>query len=339
VSDYFLPVFYVVLQLLILIGVGFVMRRSGEWADGFFAGLSRLVVRVALPFYFIVRVGRTDLSQIRSMLLMPVSAAVVVGTGFVVSLVLFRFLPFRGSDRRAGIAMSTFGNSAYLPLAIAEIVPLSVPLVGERFGLEFPAILIAAYLFIQSPILWSAGRYIVTKSDADSSGIRIRDILSPPLVGILIGLAVALSGLGGLIDNPRLPVAPMFAALDRLASITLPLALINLGGLIGGLKVTRSDLRSLLGMTGAVALVRMILLPALFYAAYFGFLSRLGLAPAVLFVLFLETHTPPATNLSIMAGEAGVNEHHTAVTLLGNYVFYLVLMPIFLTTFLIVTSS
>jgi predicted permease len=338
VSDYFLPVFYVVLQLLIIIGIGFVVRRSGKWADSFFTGLSRLVVRVALPFYFIVRVSRTDLSQFRSMLLMPVSAVVVVGAGFVVSLILFRFLPFQGSDRRAGIAMSTFGNSGFLPLAIAEIVPLSVPLVGERFGLEFPAILVAAYLFIQSPILWSAGRYIVTKSDGDSSGIRIRDLLSPPLVGILIGLAVALSGLGKVIDNPSLPLSPMFAALDRLAAITLPLALLNLGGLIGGLKVTKADLKSLLGMAGAVALVRMILLPALFYSAYFGFLSRLSLAPAVLFVIFLETHTPPATNLSLMAGEAGVNEDHTAVTLLGNYVLYLVLMPIYLATFLFVTS-
>lgn len=123
VSDYFLPVFYVVLQLLIIIGIGVVVRRSGRWADNFFQGLSRLVVRVALPFYFIVRVSRTDLSQIRTMLLMPVSAVIVVGIGFVLSLILFAGLPFRGSDRRAGIAMATFGNSGYLPLAIAEIVP------------------------------------------------------------------------------------------------------------------------------------------------------------------------------------------------------------------------
>ena len=51
-------------------------------------------------------------------------------------------------------------------------------------------------------------------------------------------------------------------------------------------------------------------------------------------MLFLETHTPPATNLSLMAGEAGVNEHHTAVTLLGNYVLYLLLMLIFFPAYL-----
>ena len=116
------------------------------------------------------------------------------------------------------------------------------------------------------------------------------------------------------------------------------LLLLYLGGLIGGVKVTRDDLKSLLGMTGAVAFVRLILLPGLFYAAFFGVLRHLSLAPAVLFVLFLETHTPPATNLSLMAGEAGVNEHHTAVTLLGNYVLYLLLMPVYLAVFLFITS-
>ena len=337
-SNYFLPVFYVVLQLLIIIGIGFVVRKSGRWADNFFQGLSRLVVRVVLPFYFIVRVSQTDLSQIRVMLLMPVSAAIVVGTGLVLSLILFTILPFRGSDRRAGIAMATFGNSGYMPLAIAEIVPLSVPLVGERFGLEFPPILIAAYLFVQSPVLWSVGRHILTKSDTNRSGIRIRDLLSPPLVGILIGLAVALSGLGKVLDNPALPIAPVFAALERLAAITLPLALLNLGGLIGGLKVTRAELKPLIGMTGAVALVRLVLLPGLFYACFFGFLRHWSLAPAVIFVLFLETHTPPATNLSLMAGEAGVNEHHTAVTILGSYLLYLLLMPVYLAVFLFITK-
>ncbi len=90
-------------------------------------------------------------------------------------------------------------------------------------------------------------------------------------------------------------------------------------------------------MTGAVSLVRLVLLPCLFYASFFGVLRHLSLAPAVLFVLFLETHTPPATNLSLIAGEAGVNEHHAAVTLLGNYILYLLLMPIYLTVFLFIT--
>lgn len=333
-SGYFLPVFYSVLQLLIIMLIGFVVRKSGKWADNFFAGLSRLVVRVALPLYFIVRVSRTDLSQLRTMLIMPVSAVVVVGAGLLISLGLFTLLPFEGGDRRAGIAMSTFGNSGYMPLALAEIVPVTVPLLGERIGLEFPPVLIAAYLVLQSPILWSVGRSIMTRSDTDHGRIRLRELLSPPLIGILIGFILAFSGFNRLVDNPTLPFGSIFAAVDRLSAITLPLALLNLGGVIGGLEVTRDDWHLLIGVSGVVSLVRLVLMPALFYGSFFLFLRHWSVAPAVIFVLFLETHTPPATNFSLMAGEAGVNEHHTAVSLLASYVLYVLLMPVYLTLFL-----
>jgi len=129
------------------------------------------------------------------------------------------------------------------------------------------------------------------------------------------------------------------AAQHPLAPTTLPLALLKLGALIGGLKLRKDDLKLVIGISGAVAIVRLVLLPALFYEFFFGLLRNMNLAPVVVFVLFLEMHTPPATNLSLMAGEAGVNEHHTAVTLLGSYVLYLVLMPVYLTIFLFVTAN
>jgi predicted permease len=334
VSAYFLPTFYAVLELIVLMAIGFLVRRSGKWGEKFFAGLSRLVVRVALPLYFVVRVSRTDLSEFRSLLIMPVVSVGVVGLGLVLSLVVFRFLRYRGSDRRAGLAMASFGNSGYMPLTMVEIVSLSLPVIAERYGTELPLVLIAAYLFVQSPLLWSIGHYIITKSDDTDHRLKVRDLLSPPLIGIIIGMIIALSGLNTVIDDPSLPLRPIFQALERLAGITLPLALVNLGGLIGNLEISRDNLRRLLGITAAVSVVRFLLLPAAFFGLYFGVLRGSGVAPAVIFVIFLEMHTPPATNLSLMAGQAGVNEHHTAATLLVTYVLYLVLMPVYLAAFL-----
>jgi len=334
--EYVLPVFYVVLQLLVIIAIGYVVRKSGGWADSFFQGLSRLVVRVALPFYFIVRVSGTDFSQLRTIALMPIAALIVVSAGILFSFVLFSLLPFKGSDRRAGIAMAAFGNSGYMPLSIAEFVPVSIPVIGEMFGTNLAPVLVAAYLIAQSPLLWSVGRALVTTKEGAGSSFRLRYLASPPLIGILIGLALAATGLGRLAAVPTSPVSPVFSALGRVADITLPLALLNLGGLIGGLEVERSDWRLLMGVSGGVVLVRFVLIPALFYLAVLLGLREV-VAPAVLFVLFLVTHTPPATNLSLMATESGVNEHHTAVTLLGSYLLYLVLMPAYLTAFLSIT--
>ena len=317
--------------------IGFIVRRSGKWADDFFQGLSVLVVRVALPAYFVVRVGRTDLSEFRSLLIMPALAVFVVAVGILLSMGMFSLLRISGRDRRAGMAMATFGNSGYMPLVMVEIVPLSVPVIAERFGGQAP-VLIAAYVFLFSPILWSLGNYIITRHPGTDGGLRLRDLISPPLIGILVGLLVALTGIVRLLDDPGLPFRPVFGVLEDVAGIALPLALINLGGLIGGLRFSGQEMRPLLKVTAAVAVVRYVLFPAVFFALFFSVLRHLALPAVVVFVLFLEMHVPPATNLSLMTGQARVNEDHTAATLLGTYVLYLVVMPVYLALFLALTG-
>jgi predicted permease len=328
-STYLLPVFYSVLQLIILIAVGFLTRRLGRWSDEFFAGLSRFVVRVALPLYFVTRVGRAELSEFRQALAMPIAALLVAAAGLILSLALFAVLPYRGGNRRAGIAMSTFGNSGYMPLMLAEIVPVSVPVVAEMFAPELTPVMVAAYLFVFSPLLWSVGNLIITKPEDERHTVQWRRLISPPLIGILIGLALSLSGVSRFAEDPQLPIAHLFSAIDRLSAITLPTALISLGALIGGLRIPRGAFSHYLGLALSVGAVRFVLLPAIFFVLYAaGALD--GLGRAVVFALFLEMHTPPATNFSLMVGQAGVNTEHTAVTLFVSYVGYLVAMPIYL---------
>ncbi|MFW6288859.1 MAG: AEC family transporter [Spirochaetota bacterium] len=332
-SAYLIPVFYAVLQLIILIAVGFVARRLGNWTDEFFVGMSRFVVRVALPLYFVARVGRTDIGDLRSLLPMPIAALAMVALGLGLSYGLFALLPYRGANRRAGIAMAAFGNSGYMPLTLAEIVPISVPIIADILAPGITPVHVAAYLFVFSPLLWSVGNLIITAPEAGHREFKVSKLISPPLVGILVGVAVSMSGVAAYTDDPRLPVRHLFEAVGRLSAITLPLALVSLGALIGGLKVPRGAFGHYIGLALAVAGVRFLFIPAVFFALYAtGKLEFLG--PAIVFALFLEMHTPPATNFSLMVGDAGVNTEHTAVTLLVGYVTYLIAMPVYLVLFL-----
>ena len=328
-SSYLLPVFYAILQLIILIAVGFIARRVGQWSDAFFAALSAFVIRVALPLYFVSRVGRTDISDVGQILVMPIAAACLIAAGLIVSHALFAALPFTGSSRRAGIALAAFGNAGYIPLTLAEIVPISVPVVASRYSTELVPIQIAAFLFVFSPLLWSLGSLIITTPDGGRNRFQWTKLVSPPLIGILIGIGISLSGIGTHAVDPRLPFHHILEAIDRLSAITLPLALVCLGALIGGLKVPRGAFGHYVGMALSVCTVRFLLFPALFFALYTAGLLRF-LGPPVLFAIFLEMHTPPATNFSLMVGKAGVNTEHTAVTLLVSYAVYLVAMPIYL---------
>ena len=327
----FLPVFYAVLQILILISIGVVMRRFLGFDKSFFQRLSTLVVSIALPLYFFVRFAEVDLDALAGAWLLPVAALANVAISLLFAAVLFRFLPLERAEKRAGVALAGFGNSGYMPLALIEILPLSVAAVGLRYGVELPAVYVGAYVFAYSPVLWSVGNLIIS---GGKEPFRWQKLISPPMYGMLAGLIVPVFGLQAALADPGLPFFHIDAALTRAADLTLPLVLITLGGVIGGLELPEGMKRRLWTMAGAVAVQRFLVLPGVFYALYFTVLKPMA-APAVLvWVLFLETHTPPATNLSVMASRAGVNEEYTGFSLLLTYVMYLVVLPVYLIVFL-----
>jgi malate permease and related proteins len=330
-----LPILYTTMQLGLLMGLGYILRRRAGFSEAFFSGLSRLVVNVALPLYFFVRMSRADLSVIRGAAVMPLLAVLIIGLGFLVSVPLFAALGFTASDRRAGVALSSFGNSGYIPLTLAELLPAAVPAVMERYGSELSSVYIGAYLFAMSPILWSVGNLILTSATgAGVQGITVRKIISPPLLGIISGLLVPISGLQPLFTNPQLPFGAIVGAAERVSALTVPLALFTLGALIANLVEQEEPAERLWPMAIAVTGVRLLVMPALFYALYVLVLRPLAAAPVVVFVAFLEMHTPPAANFSVMAGRSGMNREHTAFSMLVSYAAFVVLMPFLTALFL-----
>ena len=330
-SAYAIPAFYAAAQLFLLTGLGFVVRRSNIWPRSFFIQLSSLVVRIGLPAYFFAALSRTSLDQVLGAWPVALAGSAVFLIGIGLSALIFAALRFAPPDRGAAIALGGIGNSAFIPLTVAEIVPVTIPLVAERFGSSQPILLIGVYLIGFSPLLWSVGSAIV---GGHRGRLKPSQLLSPPVIGILAGLAVPLFGLQRWLFDPALPFYHVHAALHQAGSITLPLILIVLGSFIADLPFNRQRDSHLRVSALAVSIIRFALLPALYYAGYFLVLRPLNAPPAVRWVLFLQTHIPPATSLSVLASFAGVNEQLTAFTLLVTNVLYLVVLPLYLILFL-----
>ncbi len=119
-------------------------------------------------------------------------------------------------------------------------------------------------------------------------------------------------------------------AANRLGLAVFPLLLLCLGSIIAELR-GRFDRDTWLALASATA-TRFLILPGLYFGAYFLFLKELRLTPAVLWVLFLECHTPPATGLAIQA--VGKNDAVVAPVLLWTYVAYIFVLPLYLLLFL-----
>jgi hypothetical protein len=328
----FIPIVLTMLQLIAMMAVGFIAKRLRLLPQEFFSSVSIFLVRLALPIYLFSKILESDPEVLTSSWIFPLAAIIISGVGILLATPVFAILPFHGKQQRAGVALSSFGNSAYIPLAMIELFPLTLPMVAERFGTSAPALFVGSYVLIFSPLLWSVGNYLVTAQ----RGFSFRNLINPPLIGIILGFIGIASGAAGPLLDEQLFVHHVYAGIKQIGLTTLPLILFSLGGMIADIDLHPRNRSSMVRMALGVASVRFILLPAFFWAAYFLFLRRIPmLTDTHIWVLFLETHLPPATNLSVMTNRAGINRGYTAFTLLITYLGYVLIFPFFMMLFLL----
>jgi predicted permease len=330
-----LAVFYALLQLLFLSGLGFFLSRLRGWPRELFRAFNRFVASVAMPLWFFTSIARTDPASLRTSWIFPIAAVVTLLLGLALSAPVFGLCGFSRDDRRAGMGLSTFGNSGYLPLALMEILPLSLPAMSERFGFSTAPLYIGVYLMVYSPMLWSLGNWLVTGTGRP----RLGELVTPPFVGIVAGLLTLGLGLQRPLLDQALPFYHIFRALERVGSTYVPLVLIVLGAMIGELAFEPGTRRGLFGMAAAVSVVRFVLLPAAFVGLYVLVLKPLAFSPTQIWTIFLLMHLPPATNLSVMAARAGRNEAYVSFTLLVTYLLYLAVLPLYLLLFLMLVDA
>jgi malate permease and related proteins len=326
-----LAVLYTLLQLLILIALGFWLSRARGYPRALMQGLNLIVGNVALPLYFFVNLAQTNTADLQTGWVFPIVAAVVISMGLVISAPLFRLLPLNNAERRAGMAMCSFGNASYIPLGLMAIFPVTLPVIANTFSVKTASLYIGTYLLLNSPLQWTLGNFLIAGAGRRP---KLRELITPPFVGILAGLAVVVLGLQGILRDIHLPFFHVMMALEKVGSLTVPLVMIALGSMIGEISVTRETGKGLAAMTLGVSAVRYLCFPLLFILGFFFVLRPLGLTPVQIWVVFLEMHIPPATNLSIMAARAGKNENHVSFTLLTTYLVYMALLPVYMLVFL-----
>lgn len=326
-------VLFTMIQLVVPVAIGFWYgRREGAGRD-FVAAVSRFVAAVTLPLYFFVRVSRVDLSALLGAGIFPIAAVLHVAIGIACSWIMTR-LVWRDLDlgtQRVRIASGGFGNAGYLPLSIHELLPAALPVFGEMLGGPLPPLYIGAYVFFLSPLLWSVGNWLV---QGGSGRFEARHLISTPVIGIFAGLTASITGLGKLMETPQTVWYYIALALERLSAVTVPMVLITLGGLIAGLAPSSHNRRALAAVGTTAAVVRLLALPAAFWAVMLLTDGLFGASIPILWVLFLEFHTPTASNLSVMAGRAGRNHDEVGITMITAYGAYIVLFPIYMTLFL-----
>jgi hypothetical protein len=347
-SNIALPIVFAVLKVAAVAAVGFLLGKRSILHDSATADISDLVIKVAVPCLVFSNAagGFVGMSSTAAFALV-LAGPVILGCGYAFSTALAKVLRVDPAYRKAVVAASTFQNSAYLPLAVATSV---APIVASTSGFHdmspsaaagSAVICISLFGVLYSPIFWGIGLGWITDTDTDrrTPAQLVARLFPPPVIGLIAGYAVGLTPLHLLLVPHGAPLRFAFDAVSDIGGMTVPLANLILGAMLARVGSGRREpVRNHIIVTAC----RYLLVPGVVLTILLATQSiwtRSATMSIAAFVIFLQSITPPATNLAVMSKSIrGDSPYRTAEAipriLLVAYLLCMLTMPAWLMIFL-----
>ena len=142
-----------------------------------------------------------------------------------------------------------------------------------------------------------------------------RTMISPPLIAVLLGLAVNRLG----INLPTQIIEP----LRIMGDATVPIAMLLMGYFLAGLKFRVTQISLELGI---VSLIKLVLYPTLAYLL----LRSLTIDPIVKAVIIIESAMPSMASTPVLIQKYGGDEEIAALTVLVTTLLSIVSIPLLL---------
>lgn len=298
------------LPIFILVLLGLLLRRRNVIDDAFIATSSKLVFNITLPVLMFMAVARSDsgAGQHLPLIGFVLSAALL---GALLSALWAGALMLSVPQRGAFIQASFRSNLGIIGLA------LCINAYGEEGG-----VLGALLLAVITPVYNLLAVFFLTRQQQVRWLAQLRLILSNPLI-IAIVLAVPFSALQWPLPEVALRVG------NSLAAMTLPLALIGVGGSLSFAALRRGSAVVLHIVTLKLLVVPVIIAVAAWVCGFRG--VELG-------VICLMFASPTAAAAFVMARSMGADAELTAnaiaLTTIGSvltvsgFVYVLSLLPL-----------
>ncbi|MBU3182584.1 AEC family transporter [Clostridium psychrophilum] len=208
-----------VLSIIIMIAIGYFLAYKKFIDDKAINLITTIVINISLPMMMI----NTILSNFTKKMLIADSSGltvpfVTIGSCFVIAKLVAKIVKVK--INRRGLFVSMFFNSNTIFMGL----PVNLALFGEK---SVPYVLL--YYIANTTFFWTLGVYEITK-DGNKRAVKfspidiIKKILSPPLMGFLVGMGLVLL-------NIKLPLFLMDTS-KNLGNITTPLSMFFIGASI-----------------------------------------------------------------------------------------------------------
>ena len=328
----FLYAFNAVMPILLLLLLGYALRRVGFAGEEFFKKANALVFHVFLPLLLFCNVYDIDsLSDVHWGDVGYIAFVVVLLA--VIGLVLARFFIPERLQKGPFIQCVFRSNCAILGIPLAEAL-------GGAQGVAFAAVATAVTIPLFNTLAVIILSYYADKKPSVKATV-VRTLKNPLILGVAAGLLVLAVRSQIPIGSDGAPVfllerncVFLFSAVRMAAQAASPLALVVLGA-----RFDFSAVRSLLRQIALGTFCRIVLAPALAIGGAIA-LTQLGVlqfTPTEFPALVAVFGSPIAVSSAVMVGEIGGDDQLAAQLVVWTSAFSL--FTIFITVFLLRSFS
>lgn len=288
-----------VAPVFLLILIGWILARTKVLNEATGDALGEFVFKIAVPMLIFSTLANAHFDGVSPFRLWAAYFAGVAVTWTAGHLVAKHV--FKRDDKIGVIA----GMSA----AFANNVFIGLPLVGRSVGAD-GLLALSILLAIHLPLMMIVGTILMERATVIVDGGKGRGlkailaqvgwnlVRNPLVIALGAGLAFSLSGL---------TLTPVLSTVvTQLSSAAGPAALISIG-----MALTRYPVRGNIGLTGAIAALKLLLLPA----AVFLMGKALGLSPAWAAALVLTSSVPTGINAWLIAQRFRAGQNIAASTI------------------------
>lgn len=302
-----------VAEIIIVIALGYWLRRSGKLSDQFRGNISYLIMNVALPASIFVSVlkylTRGKLAGLTGGLVYAVACC---AASYLIGWILMKILKIRQGRRGTFINMFANANTIFIGL------PLNIALFGEQ---SLPYFLV--YYVANTISTWAIGVFFIaadnpTIKPGTKQKFNWKKLLPPPLVGFLVALVFLLLAI---------PIpAWINSTLSMIGGIVTPMSLIYIGIILAdaGLRSIRFDRDTIWGLIG-----RFIVAPTLMII-FILIGTQLGahLPSMEQSTLVIQAATPALAIMPILVGQAHGDVKYATNLVTTSTVLFVIVIPI-----------
>lgn len=292
--------FEVIVKQIVILGiaivVGYAAAKTGYLDKELRHGISRIVVRITLPFLIITSLTKNELNAelMKNAGLVLLIGYISIAALYLISILIGRLMGLKGATRTIHSMLSTFGNVAFLGF------PLIQAIYGET-GLFYAVI----YEVANDSLVWTLGVYLIARDSGETPAMgakgTLKQLFNPNTIAFIVSLVM-------LVFRLRLPPI-LEESIAGIGGITFYLSMLFIGMTLTTVRL--QDLYKRFGLYLIVA-VKMLAFPL----GLALLLRLMGLDALVAGAIILQVAMPSLTVTTMLA-----NEYHSDVKYAAEGVF------------------